>query len=320
MKRIKWILKRIIIAYLIFYIVLSSASTCFARGYDASCGEYVSQYAKDFIEEYCTPETNTTYDCSFLEPEKHWGGGAEFKGTFNACCSTGVYYMYKLALGINLYEYDFHGMCDDSVTSMSNSPYWENVTNQTLQPGDIVINVSHTEMYIGDNQNANFGNSPHSGKITNGPCVNTGAGGPRDFTHAFRLKNTVDVDPMGKVRGGSSSVNYSNFFFNGVPDGKYSLAKRSFWQVIIDTLAQILDFLINLLFYIVRAVIVGYTAIMESLLSWIINVVSDTNVEDKSLDISSTEASTSDSDTKITVDKILFNKLELFDINVFRKD
>ena len=59
---------------------------------------------------------------------------------------------------------------------------------------------------------------------------------------------------------------------------------------------------------------------MENLLSWIINVVSNTNVEDKSLNMSSTEASTSDSDNKITVDKILFNKLELFDINVFSKD
>ena len=111
------------------------------------------------------------------------------------------------------------------------------------------------------------------------------------------------------------SINYSNFFFNGVPDGKYSLATRSFWQVIIDTIAQILDFLINLIFYIIRAVIVGYTSIMENLLNWIIN---DTNVEDKSLDISSTEASTSDSEDKVTVDRILFNKLELFDINVFK--
>ena len=117
-----------------------------------------------------------------------------------------------------------------------------------------------------------------------------------------------------------SNINYSNFFFNGVPDGKYSLATRSFWQVIIDAIAQILDFLINLLFYIVRAVIVGYTSIMENILSWVINTVADTNVEDKSLNMSSTEASTTDSDDTITVDKILFNKLELFDINVFRKD
>ena len=314
MKKIKFILKRIIIIYLIFYIVLSSASTCFARGYDAACGEYVSQYARDFIAEYCVPETNTNYKCDFLDPENHWGGGTEFSGSFNACCSTGVYYMYKLALGINLYEYDFHGMCNTSVGTMSSSPYWDNVTNETLQPGDVVINVHHTEMYIGENQNANFGNSPHSGKVVNGPRMG-------EFTHAFRLKSSVDVDPSGKVRGASTAnINYSKFFFNGVPDGKYSLAKRSFWQVIIDTIAQILDFLVNLIFYIIRAVIVGYTSIMENLLSWIINVVSDTNVEDKSLNMSSTEASTSDSDTKITVDKILFNKLELFDINVFSKD
>lgn len=321
MRKLKWIFKRIVIAYLIFYIVLSSASTCFARGYDAACGEYVSQYARDFIAEYCTPVEKTHYTGDFLDPENHWGGGTEFSGTFNACCSTGVYYMYKLALGINLYNYDFYGMCGTSVGTMSSSSHWENVTHKTLQPGDIVINVHHTEMYIGENQNANFGNSPHSGKVTNGPCLNTGAGGSRDFTHAFRLKSTVDVNPSGKVKGAPTvSANYSNFFFNGIPDGKYSLAKRTFWQIIIDTLAQVLDYLVNLVLYLIRAVFVGFTAIMENLLNWVINVVSDTNVEEKELDISSTEASTSDSETKVTVDSIIFNKLELFDINVFKFD
>ena len=319
MRRIKLILKRIIIVYLICYIILSSASTCFARGYDAACGEYVAQYARDFIAEYCTPETKTVYDCSFLYPEDHWGGGTEFNGTFYACCSTGVYYMYKLALGINIYQYDFHGMCGDSVRAMSSSPYWENVTNQTLLPGDIVINVHHTEMYIGNNQNANFGNSPNSGSIPNGPCVNTGKGGSRDFTHAFRLKSSVEVNPTGKIRGGSSSnVNYSKFFFNGIPDGEYSLAKRTFWQVVIDSLLQVVDYILGLALYIIRIVIVGYTSIMENILNWFINVVSDTNVEDKSLDISSTEPSTSSSVDKITIESIIFNREELFDINIFK--
>lgn len=316
MGKIKIIFKRIVITYLILYIVFSSASTCFARGYDDACGEYVSQYAREFIAEYCTPEEITVYYTGSLYPEQKWGGGTEFNGTFYACCSTGVYYMYKLALGIDIYQYDFKGMCNEGVTSMSNSQYWENVTNQTLQPGDIVINVHHTEMYIGNNQNANFGNSPHSGKVTTGPRMG-------EFTHAFRLKSSVEVDPSGTVRASSSSgtsVNYSKFFFNGVPDGKYSLAKRSFWQVIIDSILQVIDFIVNLILYIIRAVFVGFTAIMENILSWVVNIVSDTNVEDPSIPISSTEASTSDSDTKITVDKILFNKLELFDINVFSQD
>jgi hypothetical protein len=301
--------------------VLSSASTCFAQGYDAACGEYVSQYARDFIAEYCTPtETKTVYDTGATYPENSWSGGAEFSGKFHACCTTGVYYMYKLALGIDIYEYGFNASTTASRNNMtgSYSQYWDNVTSQTLQPGDILLHVTpdigHTEMYIGNNENANFGNSPYAGKVTVGPRLGS------EFNYAFRLKNSVDVSPAGQVRSVSSNINYSKFFFNGIPDGKYSLANRPFWKVIIDTIAQVLDFLINLIFYIIRAVIVGYTSIMENLLNWIINVVADTNVEDKSLNMSSTEASTSDSENKITVDKILFNKLEIFDINVFDQD
>lgn len=314
MEKIKVIFKRIVITYLIFYIVLSSASTCFARGYDEACGEYVSQYAREFIAEYCTPtEEKTVYS---TEWRPHWGGGTDFTGTFYACCSTGVWYMYNLALGVDLESFGMSMNCTQAVPQMLESEYFENVTNETLQPGDIVINVHHVEMYVGNNQNANFGNSPYSGKIVGGPRMG-------EFTHAFRLKSSVDVDPSGTVRASSSSgtnVSYSKFFFNGIPDGKYSLAKRTFWQVIIDSILQVIDFIVNLIFYIIRAVFVGFTAIMENLLSWVVNVVSDTNVEDPSIPISSTEASTSDSDTKITVDKILFNKLELFDINVFSQD
>lgn len=205
-------------------------------------------------------------------------------------------------------------------------------------PGDMLLAEGHVEIYIGPEHGTGGAHSNHAGGDVNAhtgelnqvDCAAENRGfisySPQGGTY-YRLTDSAaskveTLDTTFSIAGtrSGSNINYSNFFFNGVPDGKYSLAKRSFWQVIIDTLAQILDFLINLLFYIVRAVIVGYTAIMESLLSWIINVVSDTNVEDKSLDISSTEASTSDSDTKITVDKILFNKLELFDINVFRKD
>lgn len=316
MKKVKLFLTRILILYVILLIILSSFSSSFARSYDASCGEYVSQYARDFIATYCVPESRTHYDCSTLYP--HWSGRSEFSGDFYACCSTGVYYMYKLALGVDLYTLDFHGMCSDALNAMSTSSNWINVTNQTLQPGDIVIHPGHTEMYIGNNENANFGNSPHSGKISHGPDLNDGSRGDATFTHAFRLASSVDVDPSGKVKGGAANINYSKFFFNGVPDGQYSIATRSIWEVIIDAISQILDYLLGLLLYIIRAVIVGYTAIMENLLNWIVNSVADTGVESTELNMSSTETATSDYEQKVTVDTLLFNKLELFDINIFK--
>lgn len=206
-------------------------------------------------------------------------------------------------------------------------------------PGDLLLysgeDSGHVEVYLGPEYGTGGAHSNHAGgdvnAHTNKPnqvdCAAENRGfisySPKNGTF-YRLTESAaskveTLDTTFSMAGTrSGNINYSNFFFNGVPDGKYSLATRSFWQVIIDTIAQILDFLINLIFYIIRAVIVGYTSIMENLLNWIINVAADTNVEDKSLDISSTEASTSDSEDKVTVDRILFNKLELFDINVFK--
>ena len=314
MRKTKLILKRILIIYVLLYVLLSSLGTCFARSYDAACGEYVSQYARDFIAEYCTPtETKTVYDSSVTEP--HWGGGSFGQGTFYACCSTGVKYMYELALGINIYDYDFHPMCGTSIGKMESSSYWTNVTNSTLQPGDIVISSEHVEMYIGNNENANFGNSPHSGKVTTGPRLGS------DFTKAFRLSSSVDVNPSGKVGSASAlaNINYSNFFFNGIPDGKYSLAsKKSLLATIIDFLANILDYLIGILTYIVRIVFVGWTAIFDNLLNWTVETVVDTGTDPAEAGLSPIEVeNTKKEDRKVTIESLLFNKFDLLNINIF---
>lgn len=320
MKKTKWILKRIIIAYLIFYITLSSASTCFARGYDAACGEYLAEYAKDFIETYGSNSKygGPNHNEGVAEKEVDWGGGSFGQGTFWCCCTSGVNYMYEQALGVRIYDIGFNAWASSNLTITDNyGQYWESLPISQSLPGDIIVKSGHVEMALiaGATTRGNFGSTSAGGSCK----IRTEGVG--DFQIAIRLKSSVDVDPSGTVRGSSTSnINYSKFFFNGVPDGKYSLATRSFWQVIIDTLAQIIDFIVNLVLYIIRAVFVGYTAIMENLLSWFVNLVSDTNTEDTSLDISSTEASTSDSDTKITVEKILFNELEIFDINVFSRD
>lgn len=216
--------------------------------------------------------------------------------------------------------------------------------SSAVVPGDLLLNDSHVEIYLGPdkgtggahwNHSEDYGGSdvcaktPAPQQVDCGECRGIGPFYSPEAAYFYRLTDSAaskvtslntQFSMAGTRAQAGDTINYSEFFFNGVPDGKYSLASRSFWQVIIDSLAQVLDFIVNLIFYIVRAVIVGYTAIMENLLSWMINVVSDTNTEDKTLNISSTEASTSDSDSKITVEKIFFNKLELFDINVFSTD
>ena len=276
-------------------------------------GEYVAQYARDFIEQYCTPtEEKTEYK---LITYANWTGGSFGSGKFQACCNTGVRYMFELALGIELLDYGMTNSCSTDVTGLGNSQYWEDVTNETLQPGDLVISSSHVEMYIGNNENANFGNDPHAGKISNGPRLGS------DFTHAYRLSSTVDVTPTGNLPNSSSSsttsVDLSDFYFNGIPDGKYSLAHTSIWTLIVETLAQIADYLIGILTYIVRMPFIGWTAIMDNLLNWTVETVTDTGVTEEDMGINSAEVEGADDETRLTIDCLLYNDYDLTNINIF---
>lgn len=260
MKRVKRVVKKAIIVYIIIYLILGSISSSYARTYDKECGEYISQYARDFIDKYCTPtETKTRY---VLISKARWTGGEFGKGIFEACCNTGIRYMYELALGVELADYGWANSCATDCEGLGNYPqFWEDVTNQTLEPGDIVFSTSHTEMYIGDNENANFGNSPYSGKIANGPRLGS------DFTKAYRPKfdvNPTGTIPIGELEDEDLSIYDDNgFIYKGVASIESYESSTPLGKWIINMLSEILDYLIGILTFGIRVVIVGWTAIIE---------------------------------------------------------
>lgn len=260
MKKIKRVVKKAIIVYIIIYLILASISSSYARTYDKECGEYLSQYTRDFIEKYCTPtETKTRY---VLISKARWTGGEFGKGIFEACCNTGVRYMYELALGVELADYGWANSCSTDCHGLANYPqFWEDVTNKTLEPGDIVFSTSHTEMYVGDNQNANFGNSPYSGKITVGPRLGS------DFSKAYRPKfdvNPTGTIPIGELEDEDLSIYDDNgFIYKGVASLESYESSSTLLGWIINMLSQILDYLIGILTLGIRIVIVGWTAIIE---------------------------------------------------------
>ena len=49
MKKLKLVLKRILIVYVVFFIAVSSMSSSFARMYDAECGEFLAKETKKFV-------------------------------------------------------------------------------------------------------------------------------------------------------------------------------------------------------------------------------------------------------------------------------
>jgi len=255
-------------------------SSCFARKYDKQCGEYVSKYARDFIEKYCTPTNEKTE--YVLIGHAEWSGGAFGKGKFRACCNTGVKYMYEMALGVDLGDYGWVNYCGDDCYGLGNYPnYWEDVTNKTIEPGDIVISLKHTEMYIGDNQNANFGNDPYAGKIANGPRLGS------SFVKAYRPK--FDVNPTGSIPVDEiededlSIYDDNGFIYKGVASIESYESSSTLLGWIIDLLSQILDYLIGILTLGIRIVIVGWTAIIERFfIDGIVNAVTGvTNKRDE---------------------------------------
>ena len=281
MKKIKLVLKRILIVYLIMFITLSSMSQCSARMYDAQCGEYVSKYAKEFIQKYCEGGNTVYAHVGFkAEDAPHWSSGVFGQGTFKADCTNGVHYMYFKALTTDITKYGY-GASADAIRNLKGSyaQYWDEIPLSQCKAGDVVLRDGHGEMYIGNNQNANFGsgvNGGGSGKIK---------GGPGDFQYAFRPK--FDVNPAGSLGEAEEEdlniYDKNGFIYTGVPTISGYKNSPPFGKWIIKMLGEILDYLIGIMTFGVRVVIVGWTAIIERVfMDGIVNAV--TGVTDERVD------------------------------------
>lgn len=289
-------------------------------------GEYLAEYARDFIATYGEGSIyggRTGRDSGSLTTSATqypgWTNGTLTSpgGTLYCCCTSGVWYMYLLALGIDIYQYGFSASSGANLTLATNySDYWEEVSFSESLPGDIIVRAGHVELITeaGNTEHANFGGSDPAAKITTYNLDN--------YTKAFRLKSSVDVTPNGTVpsSSSSSSIQFSNFYFNGIPDGKYSVAHTSLWNIIINTFLEIVDYLIGLLTYIVRIPIIGWASIIDNLLTWTVNTVTDIEGDDEEEDmgITSVEIESADDEQRITIDALLYNSYDLTNINIFQ--
>lgn len=255
MKQIKLVLKRILIIYVIIFVTLSSMSSCLARGYDDKCGEFLVEKTKEFIQKY---QSVSYY---LAEQEVTWTGGELGKGDLYVCCTSGVKYMYELYLGVNLYDLGYSALSDDNLNPPSQ--YWDKIPVSEAKPGDILVRAGHVEMATtaGAGEHANFGS-------TSSHACNVHSYGDT-FTTAIRLKNTVQVNPTGSVALDEiededlNIYDENGFIYTGVAKIEGYKGSVPFGKWILKSLLQILDYLIGILTYATRAVIVGWTAIFE---------------------------------------------------------
>lgn len=289
MKKLKSAFKKLIVIYLVVYITLSSMSSCFARGYDAQCGEYASQWAIDYVGKYASQSSYTTSNLKSLNGNSicWWSGGSDGSGTFYGCCTCFVHWIYYNALGVNLYDY---GFSPGSTTSYNNlkggNEYFDDVSGEELQPGDILIVKGHAEMYAGDGKHANFGDTPMN---VHNACSRMTPGRSSEDAIAVRLKDSVEVNPSGTVAGGEleeenlSIYDENGFIYSGIAKIQGYKASAPFGKWIISMLTEILDYLVGILTLGVRIVVVGWTAIIERfVVDGIVNRV--TGVTDERVD------------------------------------
>lgn len=288
MKKLKGVFKKLIITYLIIYITLSSSTSCFARGYDAQCGEYASQWAIDYVEKYASKSSYSQSTLGTMNGKAicKWSGGTHGSGTFYGCCTCFVHWIYYNSLGINIYDYGFSPKSDTAYSNLKGgNEYFDDVSGQTLQAGDILIVNGHAEMYAGDGKHANFGSTPM--KIHNA-CSRMTPG--RGSAIAVRLKNSVDVNPAGTVSVGDdfqeenlSIYDENGFIYSGIAKIEGYKGSQPFGKWIISSILEILDYLVGILTLGIRIVIVGWTAIIERfVVDGIVNAI--TGVKDERVD------------------------------------
>ena len=295
MKQLKLVSKRILIIYIIIFIVLSSMSSCLARGYDEKCGEYAAQWAIEFIDKNAG---SSQYSCSGNlgsingKTSCNWSGGTQDNGygsgTFYGCCTCWVHWIFYYALGVDINDMGFDPLSDTAYANLKGgNEYFDDVSGQTLQAGDILIVNGHAEMYAGDGTHANFGSTPMNHHAA---CSRMTPGQSSEGAIAVRLKNSVQVNPAGSVAVEElededlNIYDENGFIYTGVAKIEGYKGSAPFLKWIFKMLTQILDYLIGILTLGGRIVWVGWTEIIERLvMDGIVNAVTGiTNKRDYS--------------------------------------
>ena len=110
----------------------------------------------------------------------------------------------------------------------------------------------------------------------------------------------------------ASKVKTDSFYYSGTSKGSYTVQK-SFLERLVDALGAILDYMLGIMTMGLRIVFVGWTALLEQILTWLLEGATGTEVNVQDVEA----VGLANPDDYITVQAIVFNKVFLFNINVF---
>lgn len=117
------------------------------------------------------------------------------------------------------------------------------------------------------------------------------------------------------VQAKSKLPNEGEFYYSGTTKGTYTVTQGIFdW--LLENLGAIVDWLIGMATMLIRMVFVGWTALIEMLLTWVLETTMNMEVGIGSVNATNVSSNT-DSTQNVTVEAIVFGLVPIFDINIF---
>lgn len=359
MKKLKLLTRRIIICIVIFMLIFSSvASTSFAYTPE-EVGNAVAGFAKHVVDTYGPNGKNIVgyrqiAGDKFDNRAQREASGKSYIGepghsrTDNPIWNPSQYnwdspYIYFdcTSFATGCYHY-VAGLINEpyATASLYGTPadmqgtfekiHWDK-QDSSLKVGDLLYyhesgNIGHGWIYIGGGQTAEDGSVSRDNSLFANKDVyiyRITAEGAKKVTNLNTEFSATGTSSSGAGGSGNlKKIDYSNFFFNGIPDGKYSLASRkSFFEFVIDAIKDLLNMLIGLITYLLRGVIIGFISIFDRLINNTIQSLSGTQKSLEESGVSATNADDPESiNRSVTIEGLVYGDVDLFDINIFRVD
>lgn len=282
MKQIKKILSKIIIIFLInMQIIFSTVS--FAESYDPEVhGAAMAEFAEQFVEEHAS-ETKYQRDGGMAEAAE---GQKSSDGYYHFCCTVFVDFVYRSCIGINLQkEFGNSWGAADWFDKIKSGKYvLKEISRDELMPGDVLelkrfssSATGHAMLYLGEGEGGKA-KVAHSTTVVAEGCSPGVEVAERSLDgYIFgRVKDDVDVELLVDFVGGKKK----DYKYYGLPsEGEYT-GTQSLWEKlkaalkwVINLLSQIVDYLIGIMTMFIRMQMVGWTAIVEEVVTKSINAV-----------------------------------------------
>ena len=334
MRKTKILLKKIIISIIILMILLATAFQGSSMAYtQEEVMGAVAGFAAHVVDEYKNGNIHVTYSQPKRESNPYWDSSYTWSSNpIYFDCTSFACGTFHYVAGIIDYPHCSGELVPDVPSDMAT--YFDKITNWNyteaeLQVGDLLSwntgDKGHGFIYVGGDKGfANDGyyytnaqDYINRKKNSNLVIYRLNAAGAAAVTNLNTSFSIASVNQAGGLN--NKQVDYSDFFFNGIPDGKYSLATNSLWDIIVEALKGMLDYFVGYLTYIIRLIIVGVTSLFDKLLNNAVQSLN--NAAPKTLIESGVTATTvqddESEDRAVTIESLVFDQLELLDVNIF---